>query len=120
MALGDARGFLEQFGSEQVILEEAQHVPGLFSYIQGIVDRRDLPGQFILTGSHNFLFLGRISQSLAGRCAIAHLLFFSRRGLLGRDSPDPSQLANRSVSALRAANGSSDTLFGTIFAGGYT
>jgi len=119
LALGDARGFLEQFGSEQVILDEAQHVPELFSYIQGIVDRNDIPGQFILTGSHDFLLLEKISQSLAGRCAIAHLLPFSRRELLGRDAPDPSQLANQSVSSLQTANGSSDTLFGTLFAGGY-
>jgi hypothetical protein len=33
--------------------------------------------QFILTGSSNFLLMGKISQSLAGRTAILHLLPFS-------------------------------------------
>ena len=61
-AFEDPHGFLGQFGKEQVILDEAQRVPELFSYIQGIVDDNDIPGQFILTGSQNFLLLEKISQ----------------------------------------------------------
>lgn len=69
----DPRGFLEEY-RQYIILDEVQHAPGLFSYIQGIVDTDQLPGQFILTGSQNFLLLEKISQSLAGRAAILHLL----------------------------------------------
>lgn len=75
-ALEDPRGFLSQF-SEKVILDEIQRVPDLFSYIQTIVDTNDISGQFILTGSQNFLLLQKVSQSLAGRCAVLHLLPFS-------------------------------------------
>jgi len=75
-ALDDPRGFLAQFNGP-VILDEAQRAPELFSYIQTHVDERDRPGQFILTGSRNFLLLQSISQSLAGRCAVLHLLPFS-------------------------------------------
>ena len=75
-ALGDPRGFLAQFQGP-VILDEAQHVPGLFSYVQVTVDERPAPGQFILSGSQNFLLMRRISQSLAGRVHISHLLPFS-------------------------------------------
>lgn len=69
----DPRGFLEKYNSK-VIIDEAQNVPQLFSYIQGIVDESQQMGQFILTGSQNFLLLEKISQSLAGRVYIFHLL----------------------------------------------
>lgn len=82
-ALQDPRGFLAQFKS-CVILDEVQRVPELFSYIQGIVDEVNRPGQFILSGSQNFLLLEKISQSLAGRACILHLLPFSRSELAGR------------------------------------
>jgi hypothetical protein len=86
-ALEDPRGFLSQFPNE-VILDEIQRAPDLFSYIQTIVDSRDIPGHFILTGSQNFLLLQKVSQSLAGRCAVLHLLPFSLSELHQR-SPFP-------------------------------
>jgi uncharacterized protein len=82
-ALEDPRGFLGQF-SGNVILDEAQRTPDLFSYIQTLVDEEDRPGRFVLTGSHNFLLMEKISQSLAGRSAILHLLPFSHSELVGR------------------------------------
>lgn len=72
-ALEDPRGFLGQF-SGPVVLDEVQRAPDLFSYIQTAVDENDSPGQFVLSGSQNFLLLDSISQSLAGRTAILHLL----------------------------------------------
>src|SRR3972149_2127517 len=75
-ALEDPRGFLSQFNGP-VILDEVQRVPDLFSYIQGIVDEDNGQGRFILTGSHNFLFMEKIRQRLAGRCSIFHLLPFT-------------------------------------------
>lgn len=86
-ALDDPRGFLAQFDGP-IILDEAQRAPDLFSYIQTMVDEEDRPGRFILTGSQNFLLLQGISQSLAGRCAVLHLLPFSLAELANR-SPIP-------------------------------
>ncbi len=82
-ALEDPRGFLDQFGGD-VILDEAQRAPDLFSYIQGRVDADDAPGRYVLTGSQNFLLHHRVSQTLAGRCAVLHLLPFSLSELEGR------------------------------------
>lgn len=65
--------FLSKY-NKGVIVDEAQKVPELFSYIQTLVDETKKNGQFILTGSHNFLLMERISQSLAGRAAVRHLL----------------------------------------------
>lgn len=76
IAENDPRGFLRACGSK-CIIDEAQRVPDLFSYLQTIVDSRDECGQFILSGSHNFLLMERISQSLAGRTSVLKLFPFS-------------------------------------------
>jgi len=69
----DPRGFLNQF-SHGAILDEAQKVPSLFSYLQGILDNSSRKGLFIITGSNNFTLQENISQSLAGRIAYLTLL----------------------------------------------
>lgn len=60
-----------------MIIDEIQRVPDLLSYLQSIVDNERIPGQFIITGSQNFLISEKISQSLAGRVAILNLLPFT-------------------------------------------
>ena len=75
IALTDPRGFLSNYPTG-AILDEIQNTPELFSYIQRIVDE-NRQVQFILTGSSNFLLMEKISQTLAGRTAVLHLLPFS-------------------------------------------
>lgn len=75
LALTDPRGFLSNYPTG-AILDEIQNTPDLFSYIQGLVDENRRV-QFILTGSSNFLLMEKISQTLAGRTAVLHLLPFS-------------------------------------------
>lgn len=72
-AIKDPRDFLSRF-PDGAILDEAQRAPELFSYLQGILDEKNRPGLFILTGSQNFLLMENITQSLAGRVAILSLL----------------------------------------------
>ncbi len=106
----DPRGFLQRYKST-VIIDEIQRVPNLFSYIQTMVDAHPAPGQFVLTGSQNFLLMESVSQSLAGRSAVLHLLPFERAELEGqirseqitgatlfnieRSSPDPWEILYR-------------------------
>ena len=92
-AIQDPKGFLQQYANGGII-DEAQLVPELFSYIQGIVDESGKTGQFILSGSQSFLLHDRISQSLAGRTAIFRLLPFSFRELSQADQLLPSYEAN--------------------------
>jgi predicted AAA+ superfamily ATPase len=75
LALTDPRGFLSNYPTG-AILDEIQNTPELFSYIQRLVDE-NRQVQFILTGSSNFLLMEKISQTLAGRTAVLHLLPFS-------------------------------------------
>ena len=79
----DPRSFLSE-NNKHVILDEIQNVPELFSYIQCLVDEKPLNGRYILTGSQKFLLNERISQSLAGRCALLNLLPFSLSELTNR------------------------------------
>ena len=76
LAMEDPRAFLSDY-DDHVIIDEAQRVPQLFSYIQTKIDSRDETGQYILSGSHNFLLMESISQSLAGRCAVLKMAPFS-------------------------------------------
>lgn len=118
-AMDDPRGFLNRY-PHPVILDEVQRVPDLFSYIQGIVDNQDRSGQFILTGSQNFLLLQRISQSLAGRCAVLHLLPFSRTELIGHPVLAPERLAQQSESIkLERDPYDPGTLFKMLYTGFY-
>ena len=68
-------------GYREVIFDEVQRVPELFSYLQTIVDEKKIMGQFILSGSQNFQLLNNISQSLAGRVALLKLLPFDFKEL---------------------------------------
>lgn len=77
MAIDDPRMFLTQYSDSGVIIDEAQRVPEIFNYLQGIVDELGKMGRFVLTGSQNFLLLEKITQSLAGRVSINHLFPFS-------------------------------------------
>lgn len=72
-ATNDPRAFLNRFKNGAVI-DEAQRVPELFSYLQQLLDKTDKNGLFILTGSNNFLLQQNISQSLAGRIGYIDLL----------------------------------------------
>jgi len=87
-ALHDPRGFLKRF-SKGAILDEVQRAPDLLSYLQGIVDADPAPGRFILTGSRQFHLMHAVSQTLAGRTAIVHLLPFSLSELTGTRPLDP-------------------------------
>ena len=72
----DPEGFLERYRGG-VIIDEAQYTPEIFSYIQVLSDESGKNGEFILTGSQNFLLFEKITQSLAGRVKILNLLPFS-------------------------------------------
>ncbi len=78
----DPQGFIEQYAGG-VIIDEIQYTPDLLSYIQVKIDVQKKNGQFILTGSQNFLLLERISQSLSGRATLYTLLPFSNQELMG-------------------------------------
>ncbi len=70
----DPRRLLNQNKKKGLIIDEAQRVPHIFSYLQEVADNAKQMGKFIITGSQNFLLLEKITQSLAGRVALFNLL----------------------------------------------
>jgi predicted AAA+ superfamily ATPase len=72
----DPVGFLSK-SEDGMILDEIHRVPELVSYIQGMVDDKNQPGMFIISGSQQFELTRSVSQSLAGRTAILRLFPFT-------------------------------------------
>jgi predicted AAA+ superfamily ATPase len=70
----DPRGFLEDIRLP-VILDEIQYLPELFNYIRSRIDRapRDY-GHWLMTGSQDASRMRGVSESMAGRVAVFHLL----------------------------------------------
>ncbi|PCH56401.1 MAG: ATPase [Legionellales bacterium] len=65
--------FLQQY-PEQIIVDEAQLCPELFTTLRGVIDaNRAQKGRFIITGSSSPELLKNISESLAGRIALIEL-----------------------------------------------
>ena len=71
-AEADPMGFVADL-PERVILDEVQRVPALFSALKMEVDRRRVPGRFVLAGSTNVLLVPKLSDSLAGRMQVVRL-----------------------------------------------
>ena len=78
----DPAGFVGEL-PDRVILDEVQRAPELFEAIKLDVDRRRVPGRFLLTGSTNVLLLPKLSESLAGRLEIVRLHPLAQRETAG-------------------------------------
>lgn len=115
-ALEDPRGFLA-FYPPPVIFDEAQWAPELFPYIKEAIDAdRGRTGRYVLSGSQNLLLLQRVTESLAGRVAILHLLPLSFRELRGApQSPLPWERNTAAASAGPASR----ALWEAFLRGGY-
>lgn len=69
----DPEFFFQEYSSN-LIIDEAQLYPELFSVLRGVIDeQRATKGRFILTGSSSQELLRGVSESLAGRIAIVNL-----------------------------------------------
>jgi predicted AAA+ superfamily ATPase len=70
----DPRGFLDSL-KLPVILDEIQNAPELLNYIRARIDlKKGRKGQWLLTGSQDFALMHGVTESMAGRAAVLHLL----------------------------------------------
>ena len=69
----DPRAFLAEL-PDGAVIDEVQRAPDLLSFLQAVIDEDPAPGRWVLTGSQNFALRNAVSQSLAGRSAVHHLL----------------------------------------------
>ncbi len=72
-ALADPRGLLSRLPNGAV-LDEAQRAPALFSYLQTHVDQDRRAGKWVVTGSQHLGLMAAVTQPLAGRAGLLHLL----------------------------------------------
>jgi uncharacterized protein len=81
LAESDPESFFAEY-PPPIIIDEVQYAPGIFRHIKARIDeRRDISGQFILTGSQQFNLMREVSDSLAGRCGIVQLESLSAQEL---------------------------------------
>ena len=83
LAKADPALFMQRF-PPPVLIDEIQYALELLPYIKMVADRTGQPGLFWLTGSQHFHLMKGVSESLAGRVAVLHVLGLSRRELLGQ------------------------------------
>jgi hypothetical protein len=76
-------------GDAPTTIDEAHRSPELLTVIKKAVDRRRIPGRFVLSGSANLALLKNVSESLAGRAIYLTLHPFTRRERLGQASTQP-------------------------------
>lgn len=98
-AASDPRFFLAQF-PDGAVLDEAQQAPELFSYLQTRIDadraEGKTSGRWVLSGSQHYGLLASVTQTLAGRAGLLHLLPLSLGELQAAGHP----LANASLEEL--------------------
>jgi uncharacterized protein len=82
-ALEDPAGFVALGGRPLIIDEVHRGGEPLVRAIKAQVDRDRRPGQFVLTGSSNFLTVPSISESLAGRAGFLEVWPFTQGELVG-------------------------------------
>ncbi len=117
-ALSDPMGFVSGF-SGNVIIDEVQKAPEIFSAIKLVVDKNRKPGKFILTGSANIFLLPRLSESLAGRVQVFTLYPFTKGEILKtKESFIDYLFSNQKIKHYTLSNKKNDIL-GSIVQGGF-
>lgn len=107
-AKSDPMGFIDDL-PDRVILDEVQRVPELFAALKLAVDRRRVPGRFVLAGSTNVLLIPKLSDSLAGRMQLVRLHPFAQCEIKAGFSQTQTQFN------LHSRSGFLDALFGDGF-----
>jgi len=120
LASADPALLLDRF-PPPLLIDEIQYAPGLLPYLKMRIDADRRPGSFWLTGSQQFQMMRGITETLAGRIAVVHLLGFSQRERL-HDRwdvepflPDPTAVGRRGIVAVDGEDG----LYRSIWTGGF-
>jgi len=113
----DPRGYIDVL-PDFCILDEIQRVPELFPSIKMAVDKKRIPGRFLLTGSANILAIPRLSESLAGRMEIIHLRPLSQIEIEGNKCHFLQDAFNSNIKG-NFTNRLGDELFNRVISGGF-
>ncbi len=102
LAKEDPALFMQRF-PPPVLIDEIQYAVELLPHIKMAVDRNREAGQFWLTGSQQFHLMMGVSESLAGRVGVVHLLGLSRKEITGHGfDSSPFLPTDENISSTRA------------------
>ncbi len=108
-------------GAAPVLIDEFQHVPELLDAIKAELNREDVPGRFVLTGSTRYATLPATAQALTGRAHRLDVLPLSQGEVAGVREDfaatllrDPGSLVTPSPPALAR-----DEYVSRVVAGGF-
>lgn len=95
LAESDPELFLNQFGEQKLLIDEAQYAPNLFRSLKRRIDlskrtKKPLQTRYRLTGSNQILMDQEVKESLAGRASFFELNTLSVHEIL-RAGPYPIQ-----------------------------
>lgn len=109
-----------QLHKPPLLIDEVQYAPELFPYIKMMVDERQQPGDFWMTGSQLFKMMEGVQESLAGRVALLHLSPLSQSEILGLEENVPFQVDLDVLARRQELVPSCDTpaMFQRIYRGG--
>ena len=117
IALQDPHSFLND-NPPPVIIDEAHHVPELFSYIKERIDNnRHVKGQYVLASSQDWLLMKSVSQSLVGRAGILRLYSLSKREIDG--FPDRAVPWETGLETQRGSKIDDVEMWGQLIRGGF-
>lgn len=68
-----AKNFLARYSHHPFVIDEVQKEPKLFDALKAAVDRKKIPGQWLISGSVAFSSKIGIRESLTGRIGLTHL-----------------------------------------------
>lgn len=118
LAKRDPALFMQRY-RPPIIIDEIQYAPEILPYIKMHVDRSQKKGDYWLTGSQMFHMMKNVSESLAGRVGIAHLLGLSTSEINGQLSEPFTTSPERLLKRIKTAQAMSlPDIYERIFRGG--
>lgn len=118
LAQQDPKNFLQFYAQKPLVIDEIQLAPQLIPYIKTRVDEDNSKGQFLLTGSADFMRMHEITESLAGRMVRYNLYPLSQAEIHKKKKNTIDQLFTQEITALKS-NATLDGVLECIITGGY-
>lgn len=78
-----------------VVIDEVQRQPGLFPLLRVLIDRSDVPGQYLLLGSASPVLLRQAGESLLGRAETIEIGGFDLAEACGPAAPFDNRVVER-------------------------
>jgi len=118
LAQQDPKNFLAFYAQKPLVIDEIQLAPQLIPYIKIRVDENNAKGQFLLTGSADFMRMHEITESLAGRMVRYNLYPLSQAEINKKNKNIIDQLFTEDIAVFKS-NITLDGVLERIITGGY-